>query len=148
MTNPLAQALERIAGYSMSQFQNPADMAAQCVQDAHDALADFHKQEGEAVAIAREAKEYALAIFGEGDVRSDLRELNERIDSLTALASPLPAVPAGHVVVPVEPTEAMLKADYELFTVSSGLNYAANRKNMWAAMIKAAAPQPQTQEAQ
>lgn len=43
MMGPVVEAMERISGYSMSQFQNPADMAAQCVDDAAKALAAITK---------------------------------------------------------------------------------------------------------
>lgn len=43
MVGPVVEALERIAGYSMSQFKNPADMAAQCVDDAAKALSAITK---------------------------------------------------------------------------------------------------------
>jgi tetratricopeptide (TPR) repeat protein len=56
--------------------------------------------------IAREAKEYALAIFGDGDVRSDLRELNERIDRLAAIAAQqAPSLTVGERTKPLTPSQ-------------------------------------------
>ncbi len=43
MVGPVVDALERIAGYSLSQFKNAPDMAAQCVDDAAKALAAITK---------------------------------------------------------------------------------------------------------
>lgn len=39
-------------------------------------------------ALVKEAKQFALAIFGDGDARSDLRDLNAAIDRLAAASTP------------------------------------------------------------
>lgn len=52
----------------------------------------------EAQRLAEEAKQLALCIFGDGDVRSDLRELNERIDKLASM------IPAGGLAEEARPS--------------------------------------------
>lgn len=44
MVGPLVEALDQIAGYSLSQFKNAPDMAAQCVDDAAKALSAITKE--------------------------------------------------------------------------------------------------------
>lgn len=47
-------------------------------------------------------------------------------------------VPDGWRLLPIEPTREMLDADFLMYAVSSGLNYAENRRNMWGIMLAAA----------
>lgn len=53
------------------------------------------------------------------------------------------AVPEGHVVVPVEPTQEIFRKFYDGFNVSNGVNTAQRFKDGYKAMIKAAQEQNQ-----
>ena len=58
----------------------------------------------------------------------------------------MPSVPEGWKLVPIEPTMEMLMADFEMYTVSSGIRYAPNKRNLYRAMLASAPSPAQTKE--
>lgn len=80
------------------------------------------------------------------DLRCEIEELDflrheGGEDSVAAMESKLAGVHAGsHVIVPVEPTEAMLKSAWDAFDAQD--LWDKQQRDIYAAMIKSAQEQP------